>query len=60
MMARTMWSTRASPALEVIRIEPSERLGSLYDALVWNAKNVARWIELGERDALRAMTSVRI
>jgi NTE family protein len=57
---RTMWGRHASTALQVVRIEPSERLGSLYDAMVWNAKNVARWIVLGERDALRAMSSGRI
>jgi len=51
---------KASPALEVIRIEPSEPLGSLYDAVVWNATNIERWIDLGERDALRAMSSVRM
>jgi NTE family protein len=50
----------ATPALQVIRIEPSEPLGSLYDAMTWNAKKVARWMDLGERDARRAMTSVRI
>jgi NTE family protein len=59
-MRRTMWARDASAALDVIRIEPSERLGSIYDALVWNAKNIERWIALGERDARRAMTSGRI
>ena len=51
---------KASPALEVIRIEPSQPLGSLYDAVVWNANNIERWIQLGESDALRAMSSVRM
>lgn len=60
MLHRTMLGRRASTALEVIRIEPSERLGSLTDAVVWNANNIARWIALGERDALSAMSSVRI
>ena len=59
-LRRTVWARESSTALEVIRIEPSERLGSLYDAMVWNAKNIERWIELGERDARRAMTSGRI
>ena len=59
-LRRTMWARDASAALEVIRIEPSERLGSLRDALVWNPKNIVRWMELGERDALRAMSSVRM
>lgn len=59
-LRRTLWARDSSAALEVIRIEPSERLGSLRDALVWHPKNIARWMELGERDALRAMSSVRM
>ena len=57
------FSTRAgvpSPALEVQRIEPSERLGSLRDAIAWSAVNIQRWIALGERDAKRALSSVRM
>jgi NTE family protein len=58
---RTITRARsASRALEVIRIEPSERLGSLRDAVEWNPRLVARWIALGERDALRALSSVRM
>lgn len=49
-----------SPKLRVIRIEPSEPLGSLRDALVWSGKNIERWIAQGERDANRAMSSVRM
>jgi len=60
MLRRITFARGAGPGLKVIRIEPSERLGSLKDALAWNAKNIARWIELGQRDALRAMTSGRI
>jgi hypothetical protein len=37
--------------LAVTRVEPSRRLGSLRDALVWNATNIGRWIELGRCDA---------
>lgn len=55
-----MRDNKASAALEVTLIEPSERLGSLYDAVVWDPKKIARWMELGERDALRAMSSVRM
>jgi len=46
-----MIGKRASTALEVTRVEPSRRLGSIRDAVVWNASNVERWIELGRRDA---------
>jgi NTE family protein len=48
---RVMLVKRASTALEVRRLEPSVRLGSIRDAIVWNASNVERWIELGRRDA---------
>lgn len=51
-------SRRSSPTLEVIRIEPSEALGSLYEAISWTPANTARWIELGERDANRALLSI--
>jgi NTE family protein len=38
----------------VVRIEPSERLGSLRDAIFWKRENIERWIRLGEADALKA------
>ena len=45
-------------ALETVLIEPSAPLGSLYDACVWSAANIERWIELGERDGHRAASSI--
>ena len=60
LLHRTMWGRHASSALDVIPIEPSERLGSLRDAMTWNAKKIERWIALGESDALRTLSSVRI
>jgi NTE family protein len=60
LLHKTMLGPRATAALEVQTFEPSERLGSLRDAVVWSEKNVRRWIELGERDANRALTSVRM
>ena len=47
-----------SPALEIIRVEPSAPLGSLRDAVCWSRKNVERWIELGERDGRKALKSI--
>ena len=41
----------AGPGLQVTLVEPSRRLGTLRDAVVWNPDNVERWIELGRRDA---------
>jgi NTE family protein len=49
---------RPSAARGVIRIEPSEPLGSLRDAVVWSAPTIARWFALGERDGTRALCSV--
>ena len=49
---------RASAALEVIRIEPSEPLGRLSDAVVWSEPLIARWLALGERDGARALRSI--
>jgi len=48
---------RPSAARGVIRIEPSEPLGSLRDAVVWSAPTIARWFALGERDGTRALCS---
>jgi NTE family protein len=57
---RVMRDNHPGAALDVTCVEPSERLGSLYDAVVWNPDKIARWMEMGERDALRAMSSVRM
>ena len=46
-----MWNQMATSALQVRLLEPSRRLGSIRDALVWNPNNVERWIELGRSDA---------
>jgi len=48
----------ASPRLDVTLIEPSERLGALRDTICWSHSNIERWIELGERDAKRAMSEI--
>jgi predicted acylesterase/phospholipase RssA len=49
---------RASAALEVIRLEPSQPLGSFVASMRWTEANIRRWIELGERDANCAATSI--
>jgi predicted acylesterase/phospholipase RssA len=54
---RVLRPCRPTAALEVIRIEPSTRLGSLLDFARWSRGNVERWIEQGERDA-RLLTSI--
>ena len=55
-----MRGLRPSARLQVRRLEPSEALGSIRDAVVWSAANIRRWIDLGESDANRALTSARI
>jgi hypothetical protein len=48
----------AGNSLEVVRIEPSRRLGRLRDAVRWNAGNIQRWIAQGEQDAKRVASSI--
>jgi len=45
-------------ALEVILIEPSIPLGPLGHAVRWSRGRILHWIELGERDGNRAMSSI--
>jgi len=51
---------RPSADLRVTLIEPSRRLGSLKDGVIWKADNVKRWIEQGAEDAKRVLSSVRM
>jgi NTE family protein len=51
LLHRVMRGKRASSALRVTRLEPSHRLGSLRDAVIWNPSNIERWIEMGRCDA---------
>jgi NTE family protein len=53
-----MRGKRAGASLKVVRIEPSHRLGSLHDALRWNASNIERWIAQGEQDAKSISSSI--
>jgi predicted acylesterase/phospholipase RssA len=46
---------RPRPGLEILSITPAESLGSLQDAIRWSRSNIERWIQLGERDASRAL-----
>ena len=60
-MMRSLLRPRgASPSLVVTLIEPSEQLGSLKEAVCWSHSNIERWIELGERDAKRALSAITI
>ena len=59
-LRRVLPPPRPKGPLEVVRIEPSIRLGPLRDAVRWSRDNVERWIELGERDANRTLTSITV
>jgi predicted acylesterase/phospholipase RssA len=49
---------RAVEPFDVIHVQPSAELGTLGDAVRWAPKNIARWIESGERDVNRALASI--
>lgn len=57
-LRRLLPPRRPSSALEVILIEPSVPLGPLGHAVRWSRDRVLRWIELGEHDGNRAVTSI--
>lgn len=57
-LGRLMWKKRPIGIMDVTRIEPSERLGSLRDAFVWDPVRIRRWIAQGERDATRIASSI--
>jgi len=44
--------------IEVTHLEPSASLGSLKSAVFWSRGNIEQWIELGERDGKRMLTSI--
>jgi NTE family protein len=58
LLHRVMRGRTAGSALEVVRVEPSRRLGSLRDAMRWSAGNIERWIAQGEQDAKSSVSSI--
>lgn len=46
-------ASREPPAtgVEVLRLGPRRTLGNLHDAISWDAGNMGRWIDRGQRDA---------
>jgi NTE family protein len=57
-LGRLLWKKRARGSMAVTLLEPSERLGSLGEAVKWNPANIRKWIALGERDAKRIASSI--
>ena len=53
-----LWRKHGGENLRVQRLEPSRRLGSLRQAVVWNASNIERWIAQGEDDARRISITI--
>ena len=49
---------RAMGTVDANLIQPGAELGTLRDAIRWSPKNIERWIELGERDGNRAVSSI--
>lgn len=47
-----------SAAIHPVLLEPSVPLGSIKDAVVWSRDRIQRWIDLGEQDGTRALTSI--
>jgi predicted acylesterase/phospholipase RssA len=47
-----------SPQFKTIRLSPAKPLGSALDTFLWRKESVRRWMELGERDANRALPFV--
>ncbi len=45
--------------LDLTIIAPSEMLGDANDAVFWKRENVQRWVEMGNRDAVRALAGAR-
>jgi NTE family protein len=57
-LGRLLWKKRDRGGMKVMLLEPSERLGSLRDAVSWSPTNIRKWIALGERDANRIASSI--
>jgi NTE family protein len=57
-LRRLLPPRRPTSALKTLIIEPSVRLGPLAHAVRWSPDRIRKWIDLGERDGNRAMTSI--
>jgi len=53
-----LWRRRGGGNLKAKCLEPSRRLGSLRDAMAWNANNIERWMAQGEEDARRISITI--
>jgi predicted acylesterase/phospholipase RssA len=47
---------RYPPDLDLTIISPSETLGDANDAVFWKRANIERWVDMGMRDATRALS----
>jgi hypothetical protein len=54
---RRLKRRRKLPAdLDITIVTPAAPLGGWDEAVFWKRENIARWIDLGARDAARALT----
>lgn len=58
LLHRLLRPRRPGRTMRVRVIEPAEPLGGLRDTVVWSRGNIERWIAMGERDGIRALTSI--
>jgi NTE family protein len=57
-IAHLFKSRRRYPGdLDLTIVSPSEPLGNIDDAVFWKRANIERWVDLGMRDAARALSS---
>jgi NTE family protein len=60
-LAHSFKPARRYPAdLDLTIIAPSEPLGDANDAVFWRRENVERWVDLGMRDAARALSTAAV
>ena len=57
-LRRVMAPRRAAAGIRLTCLEPSSPLGSLKDAVSWSPERIRRWIDQGERDGNRAVSSI--
>jgi NTE family protein len=58
LLRRVLAVRQPSAAVRTILLEPSIPLGSIREAVVWSRDRIQRWIDLGEQDGTRALTSI--
>lgn len=58
LLRRVLAVRQPRAAVDTVLLEPSVPLGSIRDAVVWSRDRIQRWIDLGEQDGTRAVSSI--